>query len=55
MAALTPQQRRDGVRALFNPRNKTVWDGEICYPSLAELPDQPDHVVVIVPGTAAVD
>src|SRR5438132_2644273 len=37
-----------------NPRNKTVWDGEICYPSLAELPDQPDHVVVIVPGAAAV-
>ena len=89
---LTPQQRLEGVRALFaprniaivgasdrpgnwsqrvyrmlkrfdfpgpvypvNPRNKTVWDGETCYPSLGDLPGKPDHVVVIVPGTAAID
>ena len=38
-----------------NPRNKTVWNGETCYPSLADLPEAPDHVVVIVPGAAAID
>src|SRR5262245_52636010 len=38
-----------------NPRNTTVWDGETCYPSLRDLPEPPDHVVVIVPGAAAVD
>src|SRR6202023_4195070 len=36
-----------------NPRNTTVWDGETCYRSLAELPEPPDHVVVLVPGAAA--
>jgi acetate---CoA ligase (ADP-forming) len=36
-----------------NPRNATVWDGETCYPSLGELPEPPDHVVVLVPGEAA--
>src|SRR5262245_2067469 len=38
-----------------NPRNATVWNGETCYPSLADLPEAPDHVVVIVPGAAAID
>src|SRR5688572_2512997 len=38
-----------------NPRNKTVWDGETCYPALTDLPDAPDHVVIIVPGAAAID
>lgn len=38
-----------------NPRNKTVWDGQTCYASLSELPEPPDHVVVIVPGAAAID
>src|SRR5437763_2289690 len=38
-----------------NPRNKTVWDGQTCYPSLRELPEPPDHVVVIVPGAAAIE
>ncbi|MCC6888081.1 MAG: acetate--CoA ligase family protein [Hyphomicrobiales bacterium] len=38
-----------------NPRNKTVWNGLTCYPSLTDLPDAPDHVVVIVPGSAAID
>ncbi|MEA2948451.1 MAG: hypothetical protein QOI40_3781 [Alphaproteobacteria bacterium] len=92
MPALTQEQRLEGVRALFaprniaivgasdrpgnwsarvfaslkrfefpgrifpvNPRNQTVWEGETCYPSLAELPEPPDHVVVIVPGAAAID
>src|SRR5436190_187268 len=92
MPGLTPEQRLDGVRALFaprniaivgasdrpgnwsgrvfrslkrfafpggiypvNPRNHTVWDGATCYPSLGELPEKPDHVVVIVPGAAAID
>ena len=27
-----------------NPRNATVWNGETCYPSLAALPEAPDHV-----------
>src|SRR5205823_1582933 len=92
MRGLTPEQRLEGVRALFaprniaivgasdrpgnwsgrvfrslkrftfpgaiypvNPRNQTVWDGETCYPSLGELPEKPDHIVVIVPGAAAID
>src|SRR3954469_25526675 len=38
-----------------NPRNKTVWNGETCYPSLADLPEKPDHIVVIVPGAAAIE
>src|SRR5580692_4786226 len=36
-----------------NPRNATVWDGETCYRSLSDLPERPDHVVVLVPGKAA--
>src|SRR5580692_4321404 len=36
-----------------NPRNTTVWGGETCYPSLRDLPERPDHVVVLVPGKAA--
>jgi acetyltransferase len=44
-----------GAIYAVNPRNKTVWDGQTCYPSLSELPEPPDHVVVIVPGAAAVD
>src|SRR5947209_12863671 len=36
-----------------NPRNTTVWGGEACFPSLHELPEPPDHVVVLVPGAAA--
>ncbi len=44
-----------GAIYAINPRNKTVWNGETCYPSLAGLPEKPDHVVVIVPGAAAID
>jgi len=54
--------RRALVRSQFagpvypvNPRNKTVWDGQTCYPSLSELPEPPDHVVVLVPGAAAAE
>jgi acyl-CoA synthetase (NDP forming) len=36
-----------------NPRNATVWGGETCYRSLCDLPERPDHVVVLVPGKAA--
>jgi acetate---CoA ligase (ADP-forming) len=52
--------RRALIRAGFagkiypiNPRNATVWEGETCYPSLAQLPERPDHVVVLVPCEAA--
>jgi acetyltransferase len=38
-----------------NPRNATVWGGATCYSSLAELPERPDHVVVLVPGKAAIE
>jgi acetyltransferase len=38
-----------------NPRNTTVWNGETCYRSLRDLPEPPDHVVVLVPGAAAAD
>ena len=37
-----------------NPRNPTVWGGETCYPNLAALPVPPDHVIVLVPGEAAI-
>jgi acyl-CoA synthetase (NDP forming) len=37
-----------------NPRNETVWDQK-CYPSLSALPEPPDHVVVVVPGKAAIE
>ena len=38
-----------------NPRVETVWDGQTCYRDLASLPGTPDHVVVLVPGAAAID
>ena len=38
-----------------NPRYSTLWGGEHCYPALAALPEPPDHVVVLVPGEAAVE
>ena len=37
-----------------NPRSETVWEQK-CYPDLASLPEKPDHVVVLVPGAAAID
>jgi acyl-CoA synthetase (NDP forming) len=38
-----------------NPRNPTVWEGRTCYPDLQALPERADHVVVLVPGHAAVE
>lgn len=38
-----------------NPRATTLWDGQTCYPSLAALPETPDHVAILVPGAAAID
>ncbi|MGV6873560.1 acetate--CoA ligase family protein [Pseudochelatococcus sp. B33] len=38
-----------------NPRNETVWDGMKCYPRLQDLPEPPDHVVILVPGRAAIE
>ncbi len=33
----------------LNPARETVW-GERCYRSFAELPEPPDHIVVLVPA-----
>ena len=33
----------------LNPRRDTVWDTR-CYRSFAELPERPDHVVVVIPA-----
>jgi acetyltransferase len=38
-----------------NPRYQTIWNGETCYRSLDALPEPPDHIVVLVPGSAAID
>lgn len=37
-----------------NPRHSRLW-GEPCYPSLDDLPEAPDHVVVLLPAQATVD
>jgi len=37
-----------------NPRNETIWGGKTCYASLSALPEAPDHVIVVVPGEAAI-
>lgn len=44
----------DGPVFPVNPRNPTVWGGETCYRDLTSLPARPDHVVVLVPGEAAI-
>jgi acyl-CoA synthetase (NDP forming) len=33
----------------LNPRRETVWDTR-CYRSFADLPEPPDHVVVVIPA-----
>lgn len=38
-----------------NPRYRTIWNGESCYPGLDALPEPPDHTIVLVPGAAAID
>ena len=35
----------------FNPGRDSVWDTR-CYRSFSELPERPDHLVVLVPATA---
>lgn len=45
----------DGAIYPVNPRSETVWGGKTCYKNLAELPDTPDHVVILVPGAAVID
>jgi acyl-CoA synthetase (NDP forming) len=38
----------------FNPHRDQVWDMR-CYRSFAELPEPPDHVVVVIPATQVPD
>src|SRR5258708_3706007 len=33
----------------LNPNRDTVWDTR-CYKSFAELPEKPDHIVVLIPA-----
>jgi acetyltransferase len=35
----------------FNPRRDSVWDTR-CYRSFGELPERPDHLVVLIPANA---
>ena len=35
----------------FNPSRDSVWDAR-CYRSFAELPERPDHLVVLIPAAA---
>jgi acetate---CoA ligase (ADP-forming) len=37
-----------------NPRREAVWGGR-CYRNLAELPEPPDHVVVVIPAPLVAD
>ena len=39
---------------LVNPRQRTVF-GELCYPSLREIPEPVEHALVIVPAAAVAD
>ena len=44
--------RREGFKGgiyPFNPARDTVWD-ERCYRSFSELPEPPDHLVVVIPA-----
>ena len=45
------EQHFPGRLLLVNPRQKEVF-GERCYPSLAELPEAPEHAAIIVPADA---
>src|SRR5262245_17660422 len=39
---------------LINPRRDKIWD-ERCYPDFKSLPEQPDHLVVLVPAAGVID
>ena len=44
--------KREGFKGAifpYNPSRDTVWD-ERCYRSFAELPEPPDHLVVVIPA-----
>jgi acetyltransferase len=38
----------------INPRRDTIWD-KPCYPDFKSLPEQPDHMVVLVPAAGVAD
>ena len=38
----------------LNPRRDQIWDTR-CYRSFAELPEPPDHVVVVIPAAFVPD
>ena len=39
---------------LINPRRSEIWD-QPCYPDFHALPQNPDHMVVLVPAAAVID
>src|SRR5438552_857067 len=50
--------RRHGFEGAIypvNPRYAEIWDGQRCHASIDALPDVPDHIVVLVPGEAAIE
>lgn len=38
-----------------NARHAAIWGGARCYRALDALPEAPDHVVILVPGEAAIE
>ena len=43
-----------GKIMLVNPNRDELW-GQRCYPSLAELPERPDHLALFVPADGSMD
>src|SRR5580658_10317837 len=39
---------------LVNPRRSEIW-GQPCYPDFKSLPEQPDHLVIVVPAQGVAD
>src|ERR1700688_4579369 len=56
LRALQNLRRYDFPRAVYavNPRRDQVWNMR-CYRSFAELPEPPDHVVVVIPAPQVPD